>query len=467
MSKPIHAYKQAYFLGIGGIGMSAICRYFISIGMEVFGYDKTQTPLTVALENEGAKITYEDSISSIPQNIKNNLSETLFVFTPAIPKDHEQFNWLKNNGIPIFKRSEVLGIISKSMYCIAVAGTHGKTTTSSLIAHILYEANVNFTAFLGGISTNLGTNYIRKTDGINLLKQEIVVIEADEFDRSFHQLTPSSGIITAIDPDHLDIYETQENFTLAFEQFTHLFKGEQPCVYIQEGVKIEASKAIENRTYGLLNTSNYVIQDTQIVNHQFFFNLAENNTVLGNLKCGLPGFHNVSNAAAAASLCYHSLNLDFQTIANGIESFKGVKRRFEIVYKSDEYSVIDDYAHHPEELNAIISSVKAQYPNTPICGIFQPHLFSRTRDFANGFAEALSQLSEIILMEIYPARELPIPGITSTWLLSLMNHPNKSVQNTEEILTKIKLQKPRVLLTLGAGDIDKIVPQIRTIYEQN
>ena len=181
----------------------------------------------------------------------------------------------------------------------------------------------------------------------------------------------------------------------------------------------------------------------------------------------MPGFHNVSNAAAAAALCYHSLKLDFQTIATGIESFKGVKRRFEIVFKSDEYTVIDDYAHHPEELNAIISSVKAQYPNTPICGIFQPHLFSRTRDFANGFAEALSQLSEIILMEIYPAREMPISGITSTWLLSLINHPNKSVQNTEEILTKIKLQKPRVLLTLGAGDIDKIVPQIRTIYEQN
>lgn len=464
----LSAYKKAYFLGIGGIGMSAICRYFLSVGMEVAGYDKTSTPLTDELIKEGAFITFEDSIETLPDFVKNLEPNVLYIFTPAIPADHIQKNWLISQGIELKKRAEVLGIITRDAYCVAVAGTHGKTTTSSLVAHILHDNGINFTAFLGGISSNYNTNYIHYTSGENIMDKPLVVVEADEFDRSFHQLSPNAAIITAADPDHLDIYGTAEAFFEAFEQFANSCEGN---VYIHSDVELHPqSEKTKTYRYGYLNstevkTSNnsldYYYNQVQIKQHKFEFNFS--GTFEG-IKCGLPGFHNISNATAAFALCQESLKISPEKIAKAIRSFKGVKRRFEYIIDNDQIAYIDDYAHHPQELNAIISSVKALYPEYSITGIFQPHLFTRTRDFMSGFAQELSQLDEIWLMDIYPARELPIEGITSKALLEMIPNMNKHLLGTNEILSALKKQPPRVLLTLGAGDIDKLVPQIKALF---
>jgi UDP-N-acetylmuramate--alanine ligase len=464
----LSAYKKAYFLGIGGIGMSAICRYFLSVGMEVAGYDKTPTSLTDELIKEGAGITFEDSIESLPEFVKALDKDVLYIFTPAIPADHNQKNWLVSQGIELKKRAEVLGIITRDAYCIAVAGTHGKTTTSSLVAHILHANGINFTAFLGGISSNYNTNYIHYTTGENLMEKPLVVVEADEFDRSFHQLSPNAAIITAADPDHLDIYGTAEAFFEAFEQFANSCVGN---VYIHSDVDLQPqSEKTKTFRYGYLNSNqeknsenslDFYFDQVRIKQHKFEFDFS--GTFEG-VKCGLPGFHNISNATAAFALCQESLKISPEKIATGISSFKGVKRRFEYIIDTDQIAYIDDYAHHPQELNAIITSVKALYPDYPITGIFQPHLFTRTRDFMPGFAHELSQLDEVWLMDIYPAREQPIEGITSKALLDKIPNTNKRLLGATEILNTIKIQPPRVLLTLGAGDIDKLVPQIKALF---
>jgi len=460
----LNTYKKAYFLGIGGIGMSAICRYFLSVGMEVAGYDKTPTPLTDELIKEGAKITFEDTIESLPEFVQALEKDVLYIFTPAIPKDHIQKNWLLSQGIELKKRAEVLGIITRDAFCIAVAGTHGKTTTSSLIAHILYSNGINFTAFLGGISSNYNTNYIHFTSGENLMDKPIVVVEADEFDRSFHQLSPDAAIITAADPDHLDIYGTAEAFFDAFEQFANSCKGN---IYIQSEVALNPnSEYTKTYRYGFNQSEedtslDFYYQHVQIKQHKFEFNFSG---TFENVQCGLPGFHNISNATAAFALCQESLKISPEKIAAAIRSFKGVKRRFEYILDNEQIAYIDDYAHHPQELNAIVSSVKALYPEYPITGIFQPHLFSRTRDFMSGFAHELSQLDEIWLMDIYPARELPIEGINSQVLLDMIPNTNKRLLGATDILKSLEKQPPRVLLTLGAGDIDKLVPQIKALF---
>jgi UDP-N-acetylmuramate--alanine ligase len=374
-----------------------------------------------------------------------------------------------------------LGSIARNGFCIAVAGTHGKTTTSTLVAHLLHTCNINFTAFLGGISSNFGSNYIRKTDGQTLpMGGEIIVLEADEFDRSFHRLNPDLAIITAMDPDHLDIYGTAENFTQAFADFTKLIRfwggAEQPlpstekphgaALMLHESLSLHTPSHVLTYHYGLQTTSQAQAQNVRINQGDFCFDWVLNNKSIGTFRCGLPGHHNVQNALAALGVCHGFLGLPIDQLQQGIATFKGAKRRFEYIHKTTKYVVIDDYAHHPEELNAIIGSVKTLYPNQKITGIFQPHLFSRTQDFAQGFADSLAALDQIYLMEIYPARELPIPGVNSTWLLSLINNPNKSLVTPNNILNQLSNNPAEVLLILGAGDIDRIVQPIQTLYHE-
>lgn len=474
-------FEQAYFLGIGGIGMSAIARYLLQIGMPVMGYDKTSTPLTEALAAEGAEILFDDTVAALPQRVTTQLHKTLFILTPAIPKNHPQWVWLQEQKATILKRSEVLGSIARNGFSIAVAGTHGKTTTSTLVAHLLNTCNINFTAFLGGISSNFGSNYFRKTDGINPpVGGEIIVLEADEFDRSFHRLNPDLAIITAMDPDHLDIYGTPEAFTQAFADFTKLIRtwggAEKPlpstpkphgaALMIHESLSLQTPDHVLTYSYGLQSTSAVQAQQVHIDQGDFCFQYNLNQHEVAEFRCGLPGHHNVQNALAALGVCHAFLGLPIDQLQQGIASFKGAKRRFEYIHKTSQYAVIDDYAHHPEELNAIIGSVKTLYPNKKITGIFQPHLFSRTQDFAQGFASSLSALDQLYLMEIYPARELPIPGVDSTWLLSLVSNPNKALVNPNSILTQLSENPAEVLLILGAGDIDRIVQPIQTLYHE-
>jgi UDP-N-acetylmuramate--alanine ligase len=460
--------KYAYFLGIGGIGMSAIARYFNATGMKVAGYDKTPSDLTDELQTEGIEITFTDSIKTLPEFVLSHPEETILIYTPAIPADHSQLNYLKNNNHKLFKRSEVLGFISNDAYCIAVAGTHGKTTTSTLIAHLLYECGINFTAFLGGISANYNTNYIHKTDGRDLFpNKKIVVLEADEFDRSFHRLNPDIAVITAIDPDHLDIYNNSEEFDRAFVQFSEKIK---PGGYLIYQVNLNKSwpSHTQQFSYGLNADAQFSSQFECIEEGNFVFKYeGSNNTTikLNRIHCGLPGFHNIENATAALAVTLNILKLKNEDVVSGLESFRGAKRRFEYVIKTETHAVIDDYAHHPQELNAIIGSVKELYPNRKLTAIFQPHLFSRTRDFADGFAESLSKPDRTILMDIYPARELPIEGINSTWLLNKISSNNKYLMSTDEILEYIRKNKPELLLILGAGDIDRIVPKIKEVYD--
>ena len=451
------SYKQAYFIGIGGIGMSAICRYLLEQGIKVFGYDRTQTTLTIELENLGVQITYDDSVDAIPADVTNNIENTLFIYTPAIPKNHPQWVWLNRENVPLHKRSQILGFLTQGKICLAVAGTHGKTTTSTLLAHLLKTCNVNFSAFLGGISTNYQSNYISNFNGIQLFDREIVIVEADEFDRSFHQLKPDAAIITAIDADHLDIYGDSDSFQKAFEIFADLINSEIiGDLYLEQTVKLEVSEHVKMNRYGSGPNIEFSFDQIRIEDHQFVFDLKGEKFI-----CGLPGHHNVSNATAAIALCLNSLKLPIQKLAEGILSFQGVKRRFEYVKNTHNQIIIDDYAHHPEEIQAIIKSVRTLYPEKKLTGIFQPHLFSRTRDFAEGFAKSLSEVDELILMEIYPAREKPIEGIDSNWLLEKVKIDQKALMEPQQILDKINNESPELILIMGAGDIDRLSKQLK------
>ncbi len=456
--------RRAYFLGIGGIGMSAIARYLHSSGVQVCGYDRTATPLTRELESLGMQVWYDDDPALIPEEFHTASDESLLVLTPAIPASQRGWQFLKDAGVPIFKRSEVLGIISRGSYTIAVAGTHGKTTTSTMIAHLLRECQVNFSAFLGGISSNYQTNYVHFRDGKDLFSgKPVVVLEADEFDRSFHRLSPDVAVITAVDPDHLDIYHTESEFREAFDVFASKIRSGGHLFY-KSGLQIRHPEGVSCLSYGTSGNEDVSGNSIRITGGFFAFDFKGGKTNAENLKCGLPGKHNVENITAAIAVCNGVLNLPMEDIRRGVLSFLGVKRRFEYIVRSDRHIVIDDYAHHPTELEAIIGSVRMLYPDKKITGIFQPHLFSRTRDFAEGFAQSLAMLDELVLMDIYPAREEPIPGITSAWLLDQVYITAKSLLPAEEILAKLDTQKPEVLLILGAGDIDKIVEPIRKLY---
>lgn len=434
-----------YFVGIGGIGMSAIARYFKANDKNVAGYDKTQTEITDALEDLDIAVHYKDSIANVGMRFLNP-ETTLVVYTPAIPKDHKELAYFRNNGYTVLKRSEILGAITKNTFCLAVAGTHGKTTTTSILGHLLYECKVPLTAFLGGISENYNSNLIQNG-------AEVSVVEADEFDRSFLTLSPDLACITSMDADHLDIYGDASTLTKTFEDFSKKLKPNGK-LFVRNGLPIDGI------TYGIEDNSDYSVQNITIQNGTYIFDVKTPKTVLKQVQFNLPGRHNLSNALIALAMAVE-YGAPHQQLVEALATYKGVKRRFTYQIKSDALVYIDDYAHHPEEINAVHQAVREMYPEDEVLAIFQPHLFSRTRDFASGFAKSLSQFDEVLLLDIYPARELPIEGVTSHWLLQQINNPKKELIEKSEIVTKIKDSKARIILTIGAGDIGAEVKQIK------
>lgn len=452
--KGIH---KVFFLGIGGIGMSALARWFRHEGYPVAGYDKTPSPLTEELEKEGMQITFEDKVDSIPFDFTTNPDEVLVVWTPAIPKDSVLLNFFQAH-YQLKKRSEVLGMITKDLYTIAVAGTHGKTSTSSLIAHLLKSAGKPVVAFLGGITQNYQSNLILpgKTK-----EEPIVVVEADEFDRSFLRLHPNEAVLTSADPDHLDIYGDESTILDGFRDFLRLLdkKGKlylQSHAWYRLGENLGTNAGI--REYGL--RSNGIHAENIIARPgSFQFDYIGIKAQIKSLELHIPGFHNVENALAAIAIAVDH-GLTEEQIRAGIKSFRGVKRRFEIHSSAPGHIYIDDYAHHPEEIKACLSSVRAMYPTQRMTVIFQPHLFSRTRDFASGFSESLSLADEVVLLDIYPARELPIPGVNSEMLLEGIMTNKKTLKAKNQVMDYLKESRPEVLVTMGAGDIDRLVPGI-------
>lgn len=434
-----------YFVGIGGIGMSAIARYFKANDKNVAGYDKTQTEITDALEDLDIAVHYKDSIANVGMRFLNP-ETTLVVYTPAIPKDHKELAYFRNNGYTVLKRSEILGAITKNTFCLAVAGTHGKTTTTSILGHLLYECKVPLTAFLGGISENYNSNLIQNG-------AEVSVVEADEFDRSFLTLSPDLACITSMDADHLDIYGDASTLTKTFEDFSKKLKPNGK-LFVRNGLPIDGI------TYGIEDNSDYSVQNIIIQNGTYIFDVKTPKKVLKQVQFNLPGRHNLSNALIALAMAVE-YGAPHQQLVEALATYKGVKRRFTYQIKSDALVYIDDYAHHPEEINAVHQAVREMYPEDEVLAIFQPHLFSRTRDFASGFAKSLSQFDEVLLLDIYPARELPIEGVTSHWLLQQINNPKKELIEKSEIVTKIKDSKARIILTIGAGDIGAEVKQIK------
>lgn len=436
--------KKIYFVGIGGIGMSALARYFNGLGMEVFGYDKVETVLTKTLVKEGMSIHYNDAVEQIPEGID------LVVYTPAIPKEHKELNYFLTQGYPVKKRAEVLGIISRNRKTIGVAGTHGKTTTSAILTHLLRSCGVDCTAFLGGIAENFNSNFVAGTS-------EWVVMEADEFDRSFLHLNPEVAIITSMDADHLDIYGDKASMHQTFFDYVRQVND---SLYHKYDLPLDGNKNDDLNLEGYgINHGAIRATNVRAEAPYFIFDWEGKGTVIKNLRFALPGHHNVLNASAAIAVA-KQLGCDDDDIRKALASFKGIKRRFEFKYSSLEQIYIDDYAHHPEELNAAITAAKKLYPEQKITGVFQPHLYSRTQDFVDGFAAALDALDEVILLDIYPARELPIEGVTSAIILEKMKNSNKVLLEKEALLDYLRTQKLEVLMTLGAGDIGVLVPDI-------
>lgn len=452
--KGIH---KVFFLGIGGIGMSALARWFRHEGYPVAGYDKTPSPLTEELEREGMKITFEDKVDSIPLDFTTDPDEVLVVWTPAIPKDSVLLNFFQAH-YQLKKRSEVLGMITKDFYTIAVAGTHGKTSTSSLVAHLLKSAGKPVAAFLGGITQNYNSNLILPGKSKDAT---LVVVEADEFDRSFLRLHPNEAVVTSADPDHLDIYGDEATILDGFRDFIRLVdkKGKlylQTHAWYRLGEQVGSGAGI--REYGL-RSSGIHAENITAKPGTFQFDYVGAKTQIKGLELHIPGFHNVENALAAIAIAVdHGVTED--QIREGIKSFRGVKRRFEIHSSTPGAIYIDDYAHHPEEIKACLSSVRAMFPTQRMTVIFQPHLFTRTRDFAEGFSESLSLADEVVLLDIYPARELPIPGVTSEMLMDGIKAGKKTLIQKNQVMDYLQESQPEVLVTMGAGDIDRLVPGI-------
>lgn len=450
-----------YFLGVGGIGMSALARYFLASGCNVFGYDKTKTALTSQLEKEGITIHYQEDIALIPNEIKAKQINTLVVYTPAIPKNNIEFLFFQEQKISLHKRSEVLGFISNNYFTIAVAGTHGKTTTSSMIAHILQQCGVVCNAFLGGISLNFNSNLVLSPDA------KIMVVEADEFDRSFLTLSPDIAIITSLDADHLDIYEDKTKMHQAYQDFTHKIKNGGTLLTKKTHLTmLNLPSTIHTKTYSISENADYEAKNRKINNGNFVIDVQTPTNFIANVEIGLPGIHNVENSLAAFAVA-DLLQIDNQKIKAALASYKGVHRRFQFHIKTPNLVYLDDYAHHPTELSACILSIKEIYPKKKITGIFQPHLFTRTRDFADEFAESLSLLDTLILLDIYPARELPIEGVTSQMLLDKVTIINKKIVAKEEIINELKTKEIQVLVTLGAGNIDELVEPITEYLTNN
>ncbi|GAA4317554.1 UDP-N-acetylmuramate--L-alanine ligase [Pontixanthobacter gangjinensis] len=443
--KDLNHIKHFYFIGIGGIGMSALARYFKAKGCFVAGYDRTSTSLTRTLEKEGIEVNYEDDLGLIPQTILENTDDSLIVYTPAVPKDLKQFLHLKEN-FEIVKRARLLGMVTHKKYCLAVAGTHGKTTTTAILGHLLKETGAKVTAFLGGISEDIQSNLIMQGD-------DVVVVEADEFDRSFLNLSPNLAAITSMDADHLDIYGDKVELEKSFREFAAKVP-EDGRLFVKNGLSLEGSKI------GINDESDYVAQNIRIGEGHYVFDLKTPSTIIKDLRFNLPGKHNLLNAITALAMAIE-YGSPTDGLARALYSFKGVKRRFSYKIKTDNLVLIDDYAHHPTEISAVHHAVREMYPNKKVLAVFQPHLFSRTRDFAEDFASSLSEFDKVFLLDIYPARETPIEGISSAWLLEKISNPEKSLVTKLELIDCIKAENAEVVVMLGAGDIGEEVEPVK------
>ena len=436
----INSIYNVFFVGIGGIGMSAIAKYFVALGKNVAGYDKTPSLITSDLEILGVEIHFEDDIKNIPISYLNK-EKTLVIFTPAIPKNHSELAYFKENNFNVLKRAQVLGMISKNTFCLAVAGTHGKTTTSAILGHIM--KSVNATSFLGGISENYNSNLLLGED-------KIWVVEADEFDRSFLQLHPNIACITSMDADHLDIYKEA---TALEESFIAFSKQVSETLIIAKGLPIKGL------TYAVNETADYMAFNMKIDSGKYIFDVKTPISAIKNIEFHLPGKHNVMNALAALAMA-NVYGISLEEIKKSLATFKGVKRRFTYKIKTPNFVLIDDYAHHPTEISAVENAIREIYPSEKVLVVFQPHLFSRTKDFAEDFAASLSKFDEVLLLDIYAARELPIKGIDATWLLNKIENKNKKLTRKKTLLKDIQQSSAKVVAMLGAGDIGVMISDI-------
>ena len=440
----LNQIHNVYFIGIGGIGMSALARYFKAIGKNVSGYDKTETELTKELQQLGIAIHFEDRIDLIPTDYY--VENTLVIITPAVPIHHSEWNYFLERDFEVKKRAEVLGIITKDTFCFAVAGTHGKTTTSSILGHILYESGVDVTAFVGGIVENYNSNLIGNG-------KTVTVVEADEFDRSFLHLYPNIACVTSMDADHLDIYGDSASIEASFVEFADKVTDKSK-LFITKDLPIQGVTCAVNED------ANFTAFNIRIVNSQYVFDVQTPSETIVNIEFGLPGKHNLMNALMALAMA-KTFGLPNEDIASALHSFKGIKRRFSYQIKTEKLVYIDDYAHHPTEINAVHQAVRELYPGQKVLAIFQPHLFSRTKDFADDFAQSLAAFDEVILLDIYPARELPMEGITSQWLLNKIDNRNKKLVSKQELIPSILQSEAKVIVTIGAGDIGELVSLIK------
>ena len=458
----LNTLKNIYFIGIGGIGMSALARWFKSNGYAVAGYDLTPSDLTLDLQQEGIEITFQEDSSLIPASFTLNKAETLVVYTPAVPKTHTGLVFFQEADFEVKKRSQVLGFLTENLFTIAVAGTHGKTTTSSLIAHLLAAAGKNVTAFLGGITQNYNSNLLLGTGG---LTDAIVVAEADEYDRSFLTLFPDIALVTSADADHLDIYGSHQEMKNSFQDFIRQIKP-GGTLFIRKDLDLDIQNPdIQAIEYSYNLGGSVRAENVRMENGQFVFDFISPKATIPDIRLGIPGFHNIENATAAAAIALQS-GIEAGVVKAGLESFRGVKRRFEYLVKNEKYIYIDDYAHHPTEIEAFLTSLKALYPDKKITAVFQPHLFTRTRDFAEGFARSLSLADALILLEIYPARELPLEGITSEIIFNGVTLADKKLIAKKDLLDLLKHTEIEVLATIGAGDIDRFTQPITQLLSQ-
>ena len=447
----LNEIHRVFFIGIGGIGMSAIARYFNSKAIPVFGYDLTATALTQEMESNGISIFYKDELGEIDESIRANKENTLIIYTPAIPVSNVIWNYFKNENYTLKKRAEVLGMITEQYKTIAVSGTHGKTTTSSMIAVVMSESEIKCNAFLGGIAANYNSNMVLDSHS------QWVVVEADEYDRSFLTLVPNLAVVTSTDADHLDIYGDSDSMNESFQEFVNKVNPAGK-VFLQSDVKLSFGNT---ETYSLGNLdSNYYAENVLVENGSFVFDAATPIGTIRGIKLGISGLHNIENALATVAVC-QEIGIENLTIKQGLEKYKGVKRRFEYIVKTEDVVFIDDYAHHPTEINALVNSVRRLFPGKKVTGVFQPHLFSRTRDFGEDFSRELSELDEVIVLDIYPAREKPMEGIDAEFLLNKIQGIPKRKESKTTLVDGLNKEEIEVLLTIGAGDISTLVDSIK------
>lgn len=440
----LDSIRKIYFIGIGGIGMSALAKYFFNKNLIVSGYDKTQTNITDSLISLGVKIVFKDSNDLIDKDFLDS-KDTLVVVTPAIPNSNKILNYFKSSGFKVMKRAEVLGLITNNSKCLAIAGTHGKTTTTAILTHLMFECDQKFTSFIGGISENYNSNFIDNGD-------EYTIVEADEYDRSFLCLAPDIACITSIDADHLDIYGDESNLNNAFSEFSKLILSKNK-LFIHSNIDFPGI------SYGVNTSSDYCAQNISIENGVYNFDLKAPNTIFKGLKFSIPGKHNLSNAVAAFAMALES-GCNEINLRSALETYKGVKRRFSYKLKTDDLIFIDDYAHHPKEIDVVWEAVNEIYPNKKTTAVFQPHLYSRTKDFADDFAVSLSKFDTVLLLDIYPAREIPIHGVTSTWLLEKITSRRKKLVTKDNLFKAIRAEDNPILITMGAGDIEVEVDKL-------